>query len=294
MEPLKKPLSFEEQIVRLREHHGLCIEDCERTKEILGRVNYYRLSAYGIGLKSETDQEKYIDGISLEHIYRLYRFDCALRALIIPVIEEIEIGLRTQIAYQLATKYGAEGYRDINNFDDTTQKDGSSNHQKTMQKLNQEIERQKNLPCVIHHNNKYGGHFPIWAAVELFSFGMLSSIFSIMKPEDKKAVAAALGVDVRYLKGWILALVEIRNICAHYGRLYNMPLKQTPRLFKEHGQYAGKKLFSRLLVMGRMLKGRSTWKTFHSSLVGLMEQYPEARLKLIDFPENWDEVLSEY
>ena len=42
--------------------------------EILKKVNYYRLSAYGIGLKQKDDKERYVDGISLEHIYRLALF----------------------------------------------------------------------------------------------------------------------------------------------------------------------------------------------------------------------------
>lgn len=293
MEPLKQPLSYENQIIRLREHHGLTIGDEDRARVILSRVNYYRLSAYGIGLKCPDNHEKYLPGISLERIYRLYRFDCALRSLLIPVIEEIEIELRTRIAYQLAMRYGAEGYRDEQHFRVVHMRDGETVHYSTMRKLEDEIRRQHNLPCVKHHQEKYGGHFPIWAAVELFSFGMLSSLYSIMKWEDQKAVAKTFGVDAPHLNGWIQALTEIRNICAHYGRIYNMPLKQAPSLYREHEDYRGNRLFPRILVMGRLLKGHSIWNTFCTSLAGLLEEYSEVNLGLIGFPNDWQKILEE-
>ena len=47
----------------------------------------------------------------------------------------------------------------------------------------------KHLPFVKHHIEKYDGKFPIWVAVELFSFGQLSYLYSIMKSKDKKSVA---------------------------------------------------------------------------------------------------------
>jgi len=34
----------------------------------------------------------------------------------------------------------------------------------------------KNLPFVKHHQEAYGGHFPIWAAVELMTFGNIASL----------------------------------------------------------------------------------------------------------------------
>ena len=72
MKELKKALTFDEQVERLSNFHKLTIEDREKAIEILQKVNYYRLSAYGIGLKDRTNQEEYSAGISLEHIFRLY------------------------------------------------------------------------------------------------------------------------------------------------------------------------------------------------------------------------------
>ncbi len=59
MRALKEALDFDEQIKRLRDVHALEINDEEQAKEILAKVNYYRLSAYGIGLTRPEDKEKY-------------------------------------------------------------------------------------------------------------------------------------------------------------------------------------------------------------------------------------------
>lgn len=69
LKPLKEAKSYEDQIQNLIYNHGLKIDDFDRAKEILSSVNYYRLSAYGIGLKRCDDKERYVDGITLDTIF---------------------------------------------------------------------------------------------------------------------------------------------------------------------------------------------------------------------------------
>ena len=262
-----------------------------RAKDILSRVNYYRLSAYGIGLQRKDDRERYLEGTTLDTVYRLYCFDSHLRNLLTPVIEYLEIELRTKIAYHLALTYGAEGYYDENNFITKLNKNDENIFLKTRQRFDNEVKTQQNLPCVKHHQNEYGGHFPAWAAVELFTFGMLSSLYSVMQPQDREAIAQQYSTDAYHLQSWILALVEVRNICAHYGRIYNMPLKQTPKLYTENQQYASHRVFPLLLIIKRMITDFSTWNTFTISLFALVDEYPEANIKYMGFPSEWKSLL---
>ena len=44
-------MSYEDQIERLRDFHRFSIDDCEALK-IFKKINYFRLSGYGIGLTS--------------------------------------------------------------------------------------------------------------------------------------------------------------------------------------------------------------------------------------------------
>ena len=68
------------------------------------KINYYRLSGYGIGLTFSSNKDEYIEGISLQHLFRLYKFDSVLKNSLMHIIEQIEIQLRTQIAYAFSNE----------------------------------------------------------------------------------------------------------------------------------------------------------------------------------------------
>lgn len=288
---LKCPKTYDEQIQHLRDDHGLVISDVEKAKEILKTTNYYRLSAYGIDLLDKRT-DKYRDGTTLEHIYSLYVFDSKLRNIISPVIEFVEIKLRSSIAYHLAIKYGAECYRDKSFFDTwisgVTGKDMFSVFN---EHINDEIKKQSKKPMVVHHMQKYGGHFPIWVVVELLSLGTLSTLYSLMQREDQKDVARDFDTGYVYVKSWFASIVEIRNICAHYGRLYNMPLDSLAKLPPKESMYANSRLFTDCLAMKYIMKENSLWNTFIMNLHTIIDECPDVNLRCIGFPENWETLL---
>lgn len=292
--PLKPFKTYEEQVEHLKSAHGLIVYDEERAERILSNTNYYRLSAYGITLRDPANPDRYRPGTTFDDIFRLYTFDNALRVILFPLIEEVEIQFRTRVAYQLGKEYGPEGYMNKNNFlPKTNPITGIDYHTDTIDKFKKEKDRQKRLPCVIHHNTKYGGHFPVWAAIELFTFGMVSSLYSSMKQADQNAVAATYNTKTSYLNGWILSLVELRNLCAHSNRLYFMKFKQTPSLYSEHAKYkASYRLFPILIVLKRMCAGRSIWNTFAKNLGSVMNEYSDiVDLSCLGFPPEWRNVL---
>ncbi len=295
MADLKQALTYEQQIERLRTVHNLTIESDSEALSILKSITYYRLSAYGIGLKKNNNSEEYMDRISLSFLYRLYSFDSQFKNHLIHTIEQIEIQLRTQIANYLALKYGCEGYIDSTNFIQKQRNDGKDIHGNIIANFKAECQRQKNVPMVKHHIEKYEGHFPIWVAVELFTFGNLASLFDIMKPEDRQAIADFYNTNAKHLSSWILSLVEVRNICAHYSRLYNITLKQTPFLHSEHKQYQSHKVFPVMLVIKRMMNGNvEIWEDFFQKIKDTFNKYSTVvNLSFIGFPKDWDVVLSQ-
>lgn len=292
MRELKTPLNFSDQIERLIEYHNLTIDDPEKAISILMKVNYYRLSGYGIGLKKKDDKEKYRDGLKLEDLYSLYIFDIKLRNVIFHAIEHIEIKLRCELSYLLAIKYGAAGYLDFNNFEC-----GKEKHDAFINKFYEEVNRQRNIPFVKHHIHNYDNRFPIWVAVELLSFGSLSKLYSYLKKEDKKIISKKYNTDPVYLNSWIQCLVEIRNICAHFNRLYNLPFKQMPSLYKENQIYLNKKgvhkLFPVILVMRRILNSNDVWEDMFDKLKQIIDEHKNVvNLSFMDFPSDWETVLS--
>ncbi len=291
---LKPALTYDQQIAKLVNDHHLKISDTKFAEKILMKINYYRLSGYGIGLKKPNNGEYYQDTITIEQLFNLYCFDSQFKNDLMRTIEQIEIELRTQIAYYLSIKYGPEVLMNEANFIYKTNKQGQSIYSIIINNLDKEIERQKNKPFVKHHIEKYDRQFPIWVSVELMSFGSLSSLFSILKAEDQKNISRYYNTDPRFLKNWILCLVEVRNICAHYTRLYNMPLKENPRLYKENLRYRKEqnKIFPVLLIIKRMLKANEQWSSLLKDLKNTFVKYKGSfEFAFMGFPQDWEEIL---
>lgn len=289
--PVKPARSYEEQLTRLSEIHDLTIGDPDRARYILSTVNYYRLTTYGKHLRQADDPEKFQPGVTLETLFGLYQFDMNLRHLLLPVLEFFEVQLRAKIAYQLAITYGSLGYMDAENFRAETLANGSSVHKNLMGKFKNEVKRQGALPFVRHHKIKYGGQFPIWAAVELFTFGMLASLFDIMKESDQRAVSRAYDLSPEALSALMDAAVNVRNICAHYNRLYNQPLEEQPILPNRLRLYESNRLFPLLLTFAHTLGRERVFTRLVTGIALLEEDYPEADLACCGFPENWREIL---
>ncbi len=297
MSALKSALSYEDQIQRLVNVHDLKINDYNAAINILQNVGYYRLSGYGTGLKRYDDPEKFIAGVTIEQLYGLHEFDSKFRNLLMHMIEYIEIQLRVRISQYLSLKYGPEFYLDSKYFISRCVKKGKETvnvHKDLIEKLAQEIVRQSGKPFVKHHNSKYSGHFPFWVAIGLFTFGMLTSMYGILLPDDQETIAKFYGTTKRRLSGWLLALLETRNICAHHSRLYNMNLKQKPYLYSEYKQYRNTdKIFPLLLVLKRWFRAdQKRWEPFYAGLLALFSEYEEiVRLPYLGFPDDWQNVL---
>ena len=288
--PVKPARSYDGQIERLTAAHGLIVHDHEEARRILSTVNYYRLTTYGKHLRRREDPERFVPGVSLDTLYALYQFDMGLRHAILPELEFFEIQLRAKIAYRLAMTYGSLGYTKAENFRGDRQSQGW--FKDVHNKFRTEVRRCDDLAFVRHHKNKYGGKFPIWAAVELFSFGMLGQLFSIMKEEDQRAVAKDYGMDAQALSKLVSAAIDVRNICAHYNRLYNQAIEDQPALDGAQKIYESDRVFPTLLALRAVAGKERVWQEMTDSIERLKKEFPEADLSLCGFPENWKEVLS--
>ena len=95
---LKQPLSFEEQLDKIKSH-GIIVNDKQRAIEKLEQINYYRLTGYALQFRVEPNKSEYVVGTTFDNIYKLYIVDEKLRNLCRIYIEKAEIYYKTQIAY---------------------------------------------------------------------------------------------------------------------------------------------------------------------------------------------------
>ena len=178
-------MTIDEQVENLKSN-GLIVEDEDYAKKILNDISYFRLiKAYSLNLKAKNG--KYGDKVTFEQIVELYLFNANFRQIIFPQIEKIEINVRCRIANYFAEKYGVLGYLEADNFVNPEY------HQTFLEDIEEEIRRNAKAPFVKNfHENYEGGNLPIYALVEVFSFGTLSKFYKNMKNPDKKAVAKFL------------------------------------------------------------------------------------------------------
>lgn len=294
---LKEPKTFKEQLKILEDRHMKVKNDTQEI-EILSQTNYYRLTAYALPFKENDD---YNNKISFNSMYRLYQFDKKLRNLLLGMLETIEISLRTYVAYVLAHNFGPEAhmnkqiYKDIKKFQGFY--DEKENYHKGLcDEIKIEIKKNRKELLVKHHIREYDGHFHIWAIVEIFSFGMLSKMYANLNIQSKKQIASK-GFKTSYilLESYIRNFAYIRNICAHYGRLYNKKFTINPKIHNKYSQYNldGRGLFVTILAIKELTRERLEWKTFRTELEGLIEEYIDVvDLKFIGFPENWLDILN--
>lgn len=283
---LKSPATYDEQISKLKEH-GCLLHDEKYAREILSNVSYYRLSAYFIPfLKAD---KSYVEGTTFERICRLYEFDREMRRLLFSAIEVIEVSLRSKLSYFHAHKYGALGYLKNENF---RLKHPHDDFLKSIDKVKAQNSR---LPFVKHYVNKYAGDFPLWVIMELFTMGMLSCFYRDMNICDKKQFAADVyGENYKDIESWLRCCTDLRNICAHYGRLYYRVFSAIPAGMKEIDANVERRLFAAILVVKKLYPDKTKWSSeIFVQLHAIMDEYRDAiSFKHIGFPENWEEILA--
>lgn len=280
----QNPIDIDKQIENLKSI-GLEIKDLNYARQVLKRVSYYRLvKAYSVTLK---ENGRYVEGTKFEDIVNLYKFDTELRHLMFILIEYIEVALRAEITNHFSLKYGNFGYNDIANFEK------SEEQKKVLNDLLKEVNRNNRSPFIKNFKDNYeGGQIPFYACIEVASFGTLSKMYKNMKSEDKAQIAKAFHADYHYFESWIENFAYIRNICAHYGRLYGAKLTKSPKLYKE---YLRKRISNNTLIATiinlKIISEEENYKDFYDKLSKLIEEYSTIDLKHIGFPEDFNKML---
>ena len=273
-------MTIDEQVENLKSL-GLIINDEDYAKKILNDIRL--IKAYSLGFKPKNGN--YNEGVTFEQIVELYLFNANFRQITFAEIEKIEVNVRCRIANYFADVYGVLGYKDPGNFGD----EGYYNI--FVEDIKEEIGRNSKAPFVRNFKENYeGGELPIYALVEVFSFGTLSKFYKNMKNTDKKAVAKSFGIGYTYLESWLESISYVRNICAHYGRLYNAKLSKTPILYKEYTQagIGNNRIFGVLLCMK---KYDTHWNLYVDQIEMLIDKYEKVDVKTMGFPENWKKLL---
>jgi abortive infection bacteriophage resistance protein len=204
------------------------------------------------------------------------------------LLEELEVYLRAQLSYYHTHKYGADGYMNADNFN------FHHNQLGFISRLNNLVNSNDKLPFVKHHIAKYNSQFPLWAIMELFTFGMLSYFYAeMLTPDQKKLAHSVFKASVSEAKSWLYCCTNLRNVCAHSRRLYNSVFSVIPANIPQVEKRSERKLFASVMALRQLYPNKHKWNNeFLTAISVLFTEYESVIvLKHIGFPKDWEAVM---
>ena len=323
-------LTVPEQVRRLRERGMDCGDDAYAA-EVLERYGYYRLSGYWHIYRDrpahpaaqyddggrEIRLNTFMSGASLSRVVALYEFDHKLRTRLGDVLSTIEVAIRFFIGHQLG-KVDKFAHRVPDALDAVREAKQcphavlTNKYRDWLKEYNRDEKRARG-DFVAHFREKYGPHLPIWVATEVMSFGVLSNLYRLMRQSDKKILAARFQVhaadgrgDCKALANWLNSLRNVRNICAHYGRVWNRTFdviidvpgqarrSEGDRLAPLADDGVNNRLYGVLLVIRHLMLSIDPGNTNVVDLTDYIDkqsQILDFDMRQLGFPANWKDSL---
>ena len=292
MKYTKPALSFEGQADLLIQR-GL-IADRKELVDRLSSVNYYRLSSYLYPFKLADDHFK--PGTTLTTVWRHYTFDRRFRLLVLDALERVEVAVRTQMTYHFSMEYGPFDYFRRDRFPKLS--DGQFQIWKG--DIDREIKNNYRDYSIVHFTGKYGDvhpYPPLWIVCELMSFGKTLTFYRGVEVELKRKVSYEYGIADELLFSWLRTLNEVRNVCAHHGRLWNRILGSKPFMPRPNKapewfapiRIPNDRMFGVLTILRYLLRYAAPTTKWSQRFLNLLSEYPEIPLHWMGFPEWWAE-----
>lgn len=280
---------------------GMEIASKDEVEKALKTIGYYRLRGYSFQLY-DNSSKKFIPGINFDDILKLYHFDQQLSDIIFSMISKIEVALRVRLVESLLIYGEALILQDSSIFNDKKM------YWQNMSTIASEIARSNDV-FIKHNFDKHEGEVPVWAVVEVISFGTLSKIIKNLKtgPGSAYSVLAnnykyiskkgnLVNPSLKIFTSWIQAVAVLRNMCAHNSRIYNRTIHTTPQILdvdKITPSPAHNGLYQILLAMKYLRSSDDEWKTFVSQLDTLFQDKKKIiSLGAMNFPTDWNAHLS--
>lgn len=295
MKYTKPSTDIQQQIAQLK-GRGLIIADEAKAALLLSNISYYRLAGYWWPMQADKTQHTFKPNSTFENVVAIYNFDRELRILLFDVIERIEIGFRTKIIYHLSHEINPWWFEDSTHFKNAVE------HTETLLAIDRELKQTKEV-FIKEHYKKYhtdNRRPPAWKTLEVASLGNISKLYGNLLPtiKSKDAIAAELGtVNHTFLPSWLQSITQIRNICAHHGRLWNKNLPGRPKLMpKPPGAWVKDvptanehyMLYVHLCCMKYLLNYVHQENHFTQKLNDLLSRYPNIDPKALGLKPNWN------
>lgn len=279
---------------------GMAIPSMEEAETAFTSIGYYRLKGYCFHLYDKSTN-RYREDVSFSDILKLYHFDSELSHLLFDFLSQIEVALRARLVQALLIYHDPLIMNDPSVFDD------KERYWKNQSAIASEIARSNDV-FIKHNFRNHDGAIPLWATVEVMSFGTLSKVIKTLKTGSQSAFSLLAQhypfqtkngkmacPSKKMLTSWIQAVSVMRNICAHNSRIYNRVISTIPVLIasdvmKPAPQYSG--LYQIMLSMKYLRPTDAAWDHFISAFCTLLNKYDNiVDVRRLNFPCDWEKHL---
>lgn len=249
---------------------GMVITSRADVEKALKSIGFYRLRGYSFHLYDNATK-KYVPGTKFEDILKLYQFDQELSSLIFSIISKSEVALRVRLVESLLIHGDPLVLQDSSIFKE------KKLYWQNMSTVASEIARSNDV-FIKHNFDNHDGEVPVWAAVEVLSFGTLSKIIKNLKTgtgssysilaanyQYKSKKGNMVNPSQKMLASWIQGVSVLRNMCAHNSRIYNRTIHTTPEILdvdKITPPPAHNGLYQILLAMKYLRSSDDEWTVF--------------------------------
>lgn len=280
---------------------GITITSCGDVEKALKTVGFYRLRGYSFHLYDNA-AKKYVPGTKFEDILKLYQFDQELSVLIFSMISKIEVALRVRLVEALLI------YREPLILQDSSIFKDKKLYWQNMSAIASEIARSNDV-FIKHNFDNHDGEVPVWAAVEVLSFGTLSKIIKNLKTgagssysilaanyQYKSKKGNSVNPSQKMLASWVQCVSVLRNMCAHNSRIYNRTIHTAPEILdvdKVTPPPTHNGLYQVLLAMKYLRSSDEEWTVFVDEFDKLLQNNNGViSLVAMNLPTDWKAHLS--
>jgi abortive infection bacteriophage resistance protein len=319
-EYLKAPISPADLIIKLKTQ-GLTFVDETKAQVDIAKIGYFRFRGYlHPYIDSATHPRTFIPNATFEKALDMYLFDDALRKLVFNILPFVEIALRSTLDATMCNLTN-HGFWYLEKSWYNTKPTSNSFPEKVIQSLYSNFSRSSEAYATHYHNNYYNskapnykGMPPFWVIGELTTLGQIVTIYDDLKENapsfpitstaPKSTVldkmSHTLGAThYRDLISWMYSIRDMRNICAHHGRLWNRNLRAPSNIKSKvsipfpivNTKDKTNTVYAALVALRLICKAKGIDDEIKNRLTLAFNTYPEARnhLYAMGIPERWDE-----
>ncbi len=210
-------------------------------------------------------------------------------------LERVEVKLRAALTNEFSISYGFFWYRKEDLYVDR------NTHEIICNEIGQNFHKAKER-FLKSFKSKYTSedYPPSNMALETLTFGNLAKLYKGLKNgKEKMAIAKSFELPSSILTSWLIYLNNVRNVCAHYGRLWNRRITADQPVIPSRKKYQFKgqlprnfntTVYGMIALIDRLLLSFNPNNKFKEKTIELIEEYSDiVDMKFMGFPDGWEE-----